>query len=202
MRAKFQKHGAPYLVLISSNDLCTLGGTQVETGDVAECFGKEGGDDKYPAARCDDRGKLDIELLPIVIEPASRNGGVDTVEGDDSALSEETVEQETDDSTHGVLSEQIEGIVNTNPVLDCGDRRMSSQLDGRLREARRTLGAEIAHGSGDDTKDDTGPDWNVSRRRCGCDETSDGARAKTNHGELLLETVIELLHAYKYVLEP
>jgi hypothetical protein len=61
---------------------------------------------------------LDVELLPIAVKPASGDGSIDTIHGDNSSLGEEAVEEETDDAANGVLSEEIERVVDAHPVLD------------------------------------------------------------------------------------
>jgi hypothetical protein len=69
-----------------------------------------------------------------VIEPTSGYASVDTIQGDNSLLGEQAVEEETDDATNRVLSEEIERVVDAQPVLD--------------------LCAVVAHCTSDNTEDD------------------------------------------------
>lgn len=53
-----------------------------------------------------------------MVEPASGDSRVDTIHGDNSSLGEQAVEEETDDAANRVLSEEIERVVDAQPVFD------------------------------------------------------------------------------------
>jgi hypothetical protein len=73
---------------------------------------KSGGDDERIRARGDNVRDLLVHLFPVAVEPPAGNGSGDAVEGDDVRGGEEAVEDEADNATEGVLSEQIEGIID------------------------------------------------------------------------------------------
>lgn len=72
-----------------------------------------------------------------------------------------------------MLSEEIERVVDADPVLD--------------------LCAVVADCTRDNTEDDRGPNRDISRRRSRSDETSDRSRTETDGGVLSLDTEIELV---------
>lgn len=162
----------PHLILVDTDNLGSLRGPEVQPGDIHEDLGECGGDDEDIATAGTDVGELDVELLVVVVEPASRDSSIHAVQGDDFILGEETIEEEADDASNGVLSEKIEGVVDADPVLN--------------------FSGVVADCAGDDTEDDGCPDGDVARRGCGSDETSDRTGTETDGGVLSLETEIEL----------
>jgi hypothetical protein len=105
------------------------------------------------------------------VDPAA-GGGADAVHGDDAGVGEEAVEEEADDAADGVLGEEIEGVVDADPVLD-------------LRRV-------VADGAGDDAEEDGGPEGDEAGGGGGGDEAGDRAGAETDGGVFSLETEIEL----------
>jgi hypothetical protein len=141
------------LVVVHTEKLGLFGGAELETGDEVDAVGKDGSHNKGVSSNGDDVGNLDVQLLPLVVEPSSSHSGVDTVHADDEIGGEETVEDETDHASDSVLSEHIHGIVDADQILD--------------------LGAVIANDTGADTKEEgsVGRDETGSRR--GSNESRD-----------------------------
>lgn len=96
-----------------------VGRPKVESGNEADEFGDSGRDNKDIGRRCEDKGDLDVELLPVAVHESTENFGVDLVKRDDPLGSKETVENEANDSGQTVLCEQIEGVIDVDQVLDC-----------------------------------------------------------------------------------
>lgn len=116
------------LVIIHTQKLSLLRSTELETWDGVDAVGEDGGDDECVCGAGDDVGNLDVELLPVVVEPPTVDDtGVDTIETDYVVGGEEGVEDETDHTSDTVLSEDIEGIVNANPELDCENIRFCNK---------------------------------------------------------------------------
>ena len=77
--------------------------------------------DKGVSGSRTDVGKLDIELLPVVLDPSTCDEtGVDTVEANNVGGGEDTVEDEANHSSDAVFSENIKGIIDLDPEFDCG----------------------------------------------------------------------------------
>lgn len=97
-----------------------LGGTELQTGDGVDDEGEDEGDDEGVGGDGDDIGDLDVELLPVLVDPAPVDDtGVDAVKTNDVVCAKQTVEDETDHTSDAVLSEHIHGVVNVNHVFDC-----------------------------------------------------------------------------------
>jgi hypothetical protein len=160
------------LVVIHTQELSLLRGAQVKTRDLVDDESNDGGHDEGVGSAGDDVRNLDVQLLPVVVEPATGDdAGADTVKANDVIGSEEGVEDETDDTSDTVLSEHIHAVVNADPELD--------------------LGGEVGHDTGDDTEDDSSPRRNETGGGGGSDKTGDTARAPPDHGPLLRESVIQ-----------
>ncbi len=82
-------------------------------------LGDDGGDDKGVRGARDDVRNLDVELLPVVVQPAAVRGRVHAVERDDLAVCEEGVAQEADHAADGVFGAQIQRVVDSQHELDC-----------------------------------------------------------------------------------
>lgn len=106
------------LVVVHAEKLSLFGGTEVETGDLVDNEGDDGADDERVCGAGDDIGELDVQLFPVVVNPAAV-GRVHAVETDDVGCGEDAVEEETDHSSDTVLSEHIESIIDLDPELDC-----------------------------------------------------------------------------------
>ena len=57
-----------------------------------------------------------------MVNPTTIDTGVYTVEGNDVVRCEETVQEQTDDTTQSMLSKEIERIVNFDEEFDCRNR--------------------------------------------------------------------------------
>lgn len=57
-----------------------------------------------------------------MVNPTTIDTGVYTVEGNDVVRCEETVQEQTDDTTQSMLGKEIERIVNFDEKFDCGNR--------------------------------------------------------------------------------
>ena len=55
----------------------------------------------------------------VTIHETTHDTSVNTVEANDGTTSEESVEDETDNTTDTVLGEDIERVVNSDKELDC-----------------------------------------------------------------------------------
>lgn len=128
----------------------------MEARDVVYGHGKKCGDDEGICGDGNDVGDLDVELFVIVVEPAAgNNAGVDTIKTDYIVCGKESIEDESNDTGHAVLSQHIHRVIDADPELN--------------------LGAVIAHDASDDTKDDRCPGRNESRGGCSSYKTGDTA---------------------------
>ena len=159
------------LVVVHTEQLSLGRRTQVEAGDHVDGLSDEGGDNKGVGAAGNSEGDLNVQLLPVVVDPASLELHVDTVETNDVIGTEEGVENETDDTTDSMLSEHIESVVNLDHELD--------------------LGAKVASDTGGDTEDNASPRGDDTGGRSSSDETRDSARAPTDERPLLGKSVVE-----------
>lgn len=92
----------------------------MQSWNHVDAEGEDGGHNEGIGAAGYDVGDLNVELLVVVVEPAtSDNSGVDTVEADDVVGAEKGVENETNNTSNTVLSEHIHAIVDADPELDC-----------------------------------------------------------------------------------
>ena len=70
-----------------------------------------------------------------MVEPAAGHGA-HAVKRDEVLVGEEAVEEESDDAAHGMLSTQIECVVDAQVELDCGKvslaRKENAWKDARL----------------------------------------------------------------------
>ena len=104
-----------------------------------------------------------------MVDPSTSNDG-EAIESGDLLLGEECGEEVTDDTAYTVRCKDIEWVIIVEDEFElCG---------------------EIAHGSGNDTESDGCRGTDESRCWSDSDETDNGARAETDDGPFLLETVI------------
>lgn len=106
------------LVVIHTEKLGLLGGTELEAGDEVDDLGDGSGHEEGVGGGGDNGSDLPAENDEVAIEEATLGTGVDTIETDDSVGGEESVEDETDNATDTVLSEDIEGVVDADEELD------------------------------------------------------------------------------------
>jgi len=107
------------LVVVHTEEFGLFGCAEVESWDLVDSVGEDCRYDKCPSTSSDDVSELNVELLPVVLDPTSVvKTSVDTVETDDVGSTKDGVEEKTDDTGHAVLSEHIHSVVNADPVLD------------------------------------------------------------------------------------
>ena len=107
------------LVVIHTEKLGLLSGTELETGDLVDDERKDGAHDESVGGDGNDIDELDVELLPVVLDPAtSEKTVVHTIKTNNVVRTEDTVCEKADHTSDTVLSEHVEGIVDLNPVLD------------------------------------------------------------------------------------
>lgn len=107
------------LVVVHTQELSLLGGAQVQAGDLVDDEGEDGGDDEGVHGAGDDVGDLLVDGFGGAGDGASGQAIVDTVEADNIVCAQDTVKEKSPHSSDAVLSEDIEGIVNADPELDC-----------------------------------------------------------------------------------
>lgn len=127
---------------------------------------------------------------------ASSYRGVHVVESDDVCSCEESVHEETDDTTDGVLSEQIERIVNAEQELDCTcpSKCILSLAKAEHKQKKiieRTFSRIITHCPAQNTRNHAPPRRNKPRRRRRRDQPRNRPRTKPNHAILPLIPKIE-----------
>lgn len=110
------------LVVVHAEELGLLRGAQFEAGDDVDDLGDDGGDDKGVGAGGDNGDNLPAEKNELSVEESAGGGGVDAVQGDDSAGGEEAIEDEADDAADAVLGEDVEGVVDADEEFDCERR--------------------------------------------------------------------------------
>ena len=87
--------------------------------DEVDEVGEDSGHDERIGSRSNKVGKLNVQLLPSVVDPATLNNtGVDAVKTNDISSTEEGVRQKTEHAGDAMLSEDIQRVIDTNPVLD------------------------------------------------------------------------------------
>lgn len=60
------------LILVHTERFCLIVRPEMQTRDEVDCFGNDDGHDECVSAYGTYVGELDVELLPIVVHPASR----------------------------------------------------------------------------------------------------------------------------------
>ena len=160
------------LVIVHTEQLGFLGGTQVQTRDGVDGESDQGGHDERVRGSSDNVGDLDVELLVVVNDPSSDSrASVDTVQANNRIVTEQSIEDQTDNTSDTVLSQHIHRVVNADPELD--------------------LGRVIAYDAGHDTQDHARPGANETRSWSRRDQSRDGAGTPADHGPLASQTPIE-----------
>lgn len=159
------------LVVIHTEELGFLRGTELETWDSVDGVADDAGDNKGVGGAGEDVGELDAELLPVSVEPSSCDLHVDTIHADNVISTEDSVKDEADHAGDAVLREHIHSIVNAEVVLD--------------------LGSVVANNTRADTEDDRSPWWDETGSRGSSNETRNQTGTETDHRPLLSKTEIE-----------
>ena len=107
-----------YISLIDTDDLALWRGPELEARDHIDTLGNQSSDNECIRAGGGNVGDLLVEGFPVLVDPASLNADVDTVHRNDVGRTEEGVHDKSNNSTDRVLSEQIEGVVDADEVLD------------------------------------------------------------------------------------
>lgn len=177
------------LVVVHAEEFSFFGSAEVETGDVVDDKGKDGGDDKGIGGRGDDVGDLDVHLAPVPLEETSGNdASVDAVEADDVVGTENGIEEQTNHAADGVLSKHVESIVNAEEILDYIKESAEQLAQSSLY---LTFSSIIAHGSSHDTNDNGTPWSDETRCRCSSNKTGDTSGTPADHGPFACESEIE-----------
>jgi len=159
------------LVIVHTEELSLLRGTEMQTGDGVDAVA----DDRSHRESVESAGEnvcdLDVQLLVVLVQKASIDTVVNSVETDNVVGTKETIENETNHACNTVLCENVHGIIDVDHVLD--------------------LGCVIAYDSRGDTEEDGGVRWDETRGGSGSDESRNQSRAETNHRPLLSQTEIE-----------
>lgn len=109
------------LVVVHAEQLGLVRGAQLEAGRLVDGEREDGGDDERVGRAGDDVRELDVELLPSRVEEAARQAVVDAVEADDGGGADEGVGEEAEHARDAVLGEDVHGVVDLDPVLDCNE---------------------------------------------------------------------------------
>jgi hypothetical protein len=110
------------LVVVHTKEFGLLGSTKLEARDEINDLGNDGGHDKGVSRGTNNGSDLPADDNVVAIHETTHDTSVNAIESDDGAASEESVENETDDATDTVLSEDIERVVNSDEELDCKKR--------------------------------------------------------------------------------
>jgi hypothetical protein len=175
------------LVVVHAEELCLFRGAQVQAGDLVDDEGEDGRDGERIGGHGDNVCDLLVDCLRAAGQGACGQAVVDAVEADDVVGAEKAVEEESPHAGDAVLSEDIEGIVDLDPELDCwllvwGTDEMDDGL---------TLGGEVGNDSGGDAENDAAPGSQETGGGRGSDKTRDDTRAPADHGPLASQTPIE-----------
>lgn len=80
------------LVIVHTEELGFLAGAEVHAGDYVDQLGNDGRHDEAVSGRGADISDLDVELLIVMVGPASDQPVVDAIETNDIARAEKGVE--------------------------------------------------------------------------------------------------------------
>lgn len=158
-----------HLGVVDTDNLGLFVGAEAAAGDEVHDPEDDGGHDEGVGDAGGGVCELVAELDPVVVEPASGNGG-DAVKGSDGRLSEEASADVADETTDGVSGEDIEAVIVVEDELE--------------------LGRPIASSATKNTESDSSGSTDESRSRGDGDESGNGTRAETDDGPLALETPI------------
>jgi hypothetical protein len=175
------------LVVVHAEELCLLRGAQVQAGDLVDDEGEDGRDGERIGGNGDNVCDLLVDCLGATGQGACGQTVVDAVEADDVVGAEKAVEEESPHAGDTVLSEDIEGIVDLDPELDCWLLVwVTDGIDDGL-----TLGGEVRNDSGGDAKNDAAPGSQETGGGRGSDKTRDDTGAPADHGPLASQAPIE-----------
>ena len=107
------------LIIVHTQKLSLLRSAQVQAGDLVNDEGEDCADNEGVRGDSNDVSDLLVNGIGRAGDGASGQAVVDTVETDNVVRAENTVDEESPHSSDTVLSEDIEGIVDADPELDC-----------------------------------------------------------------------------------
>jgi hypothetical protein len=118
------------LIVVHPEKLSFLGRAQMQAWDLVNNEGQDGADDKSVGGDGNNISKLDVQLLPVVLDPSAREkSSIDTIEADDGAVSKDAVGKKTDHTSDTVFSEHVKGIVNFDPKFNYKNVRLPSHVN-------------------------------------------------------------------------
>lgn len=156
--------------IIDTDNLCLFGCSESESRDKVHDPTENSGHDERVGESGDSIGDLVTKLNVVVVKPSTWNLG-DAVEPSNGCLREQCSHDAADDTANSVRCEHVEGLVDADEELDLGSKVTPDTSDETDRDGGR--GTDVS-GSGGDT-----------------DKTRDRTRAKTDGGELSLESPVE-----------
>ena len=107
-----------YISLIDTKNFTFRRGTEFESRDKVDTLGDKGSHHKGIGAGCSNIGNLFVKSLPVLVNESAVDANVNIIEGDNIGRGEESVHDKTDDTANSVLSEEIEGVIDADKVLD------------------------------------------------------------------------------------
>jgi hypothetical protein len=158
------------LSIIDTEDLSLLRGTEGEARDEVHDEEDEAGTDKGVCATGDGIGQLVTKLDPVVVDPSTGDDG-EAIEMCYVVSSEEGGQDVANETSNGVLGEDIKSIINAEDELE--------------------LSGVVGTGGTENTVDDGGPGWDETRARSNGNESSNDTGAETDSGPLAFKTVIK-----------
>lgn len=129
------------LGIIDTKNLCLLGGAKGKSWDEVHDEENDAGSEEGVGSSRYGVSQLPAKLDPVVVQPSSWDGSC-AVEMCYVVCGEEGSEDVSDETTDGVLSEDIKGIIDTDEELE--------------------LGGVVGSCGSEDTEWDCGPGWDVS----------------------------------------
>ena len=96
-----------YLSIVHTRGLFIGGCSELQARDVIKRLRNGCGHNEGVCYTGCDVTDLDVQLLPVAVEPSAVRRGVHAVQSDDCLIREEGVEKETNYTAYGVLGEQI-----------------------------------------------------------------------------------------------
>ena len=92
----------------------------MQARDLIDDKGEDGRDNEGVGGGGDDVRELDVQLFPVVLDPAERvPGRIYPVERDNVVGAEDGVGEEAEHTGDAVLGKDVHAIIDADPVLDC-----------------------------------------------------------------------------------
>jgi hypothetical protein len=156
--------------IVDTENLGLFACAEGETGDEVHDEEDDAGTAEGVDTTGDGVSELVAELDPVVVEPSTRDLS-EAVQMRYVVCGEESREDVADETTDGMLGEDVESIVDAEDELE--------------------LGGVVGTGGSDDTVDDSGPCGNETGSRSDGYKTGDDSGAEPDSGPFALKTVIE-----------